>query len=210
MRKLIDLTGNRYGRLVVLKRAYCENKYGTHWLCKCDCGNEVVVNGDNLKRGRTKSCKCFQQEARIENNIIHNMSKTRLFRIWRHIKERCYKNYSHAYKDYGGRGIKMSEEWQNDFMSFYNWSMENGYTDDLSIDRIDVNGNYEPNNCRWVSMLEQQNNRRNNRLFTYEGETHTMAEWARIKSVNYKCLAKKINENKMSFEEAINVLVKHK
>lgn len=184
MSKLIDLTGQKFGRLTVIE------KYGkytpTKWLCKCECGNEYIAIGNNLKRGFTKSCGCLQKEH--PNGTTHNLANTRLYNIWAGIKTRCKNPKSKAYKNYGARGITVCDEWANDFTAFHEWAMANGYQEGLTIDRIDANGNYEPSNCRWLTNAEQQNNRRNNHSITYNGETHTMAEWARILGINYHTL----------------------
>lgn len=113
-----------------------------------------------------------------------NKCRTRLYRIFDHMKQRCYNKNNNRYKHYGGRGIVVCDEWNSDFDVFYNWAYENGYDDTLTIDRIDVNGNYEPSNCRWITNLEQQNNKRNNVLLTYNGKTQTMAQWARELNIN--------------------------
>lgn len=198
MSKLIDLTGQKFGRLTVIE------KYGkdtpTKWLCKCDCGNVCVVVGNSLKRGLTKSCGCIQKER--PNNTKHNMANTRLYSCWVGIKTRCNNPKSKAYKRYGARGIKVCEEWNNSFERFCLWAMANGYNDDLTLDRIDVNGNYEPNNCRWISMQEQQNNRRDNHFITYNGETHTTAEWARILGINYQTLQTRLHRKGWTIERA--------
>lgn len=182
-RKAIDLTGERFGKLTVIEYAGSKNKH-TMWKCKCDCENETIISGDSLKRGKSKSCGCLQRKAVTK----HKMYDTRIYHIWRHMKERCYnKNYK-RYSDYGGRGITICDEWKNDFAAFYNWAITNGYADDLTIDRIDVNGNYESSNCRWVDMKTQQNNRRNNHLVTVNGVTYTIAEWSKITGLNHNTI----------------------
>ena len=123
--------------------------------------------------------------------------------IWRAMKERCYNSKCEAYHNYGGRGIIVCDEWLHNFKAFYDWSITNGYRDDLTIDRIDVNGNYEPSNCRWVTRLTQANNQRTNHLITYKGETHTMAEWAKIKHISYGALRQRLYR-KWSIEKALN------
>ena len=130
------------------------------------------------------------------------MSKTRIYQIYRHLINRCYREKDISYKNYGNKGIIVCDEWKNDFMSFYNWSMANGYANDLTIDRIDVNGNYEPSNCRWVNMEVQQNNRSNNRILEYKGQKKTITEWAKYCGLSYRNLYYRLN-NGYTIEEAI-------
>jgi len=177
MSKVIDLTNQRFGRLVVLQREGTQCGSAT-WLCECDCGNKTIVNGHNLRRGLIVSCGC--KRATVPSFKTHGKSKTRLHNIWRGIKQRCYNPNRDSYMQYGGRGITMCNEWKDSFESFYDWSMENGYSDDLSIDRIDNDGNYEPGNCRWATKEEQANNRTTSANLTLNEETHTIAEWTRI------------------------------
>lgn len=198
--KLIDLTGQKFGRLTVIERTVSTNK-NVKWLC--ECGNEVSVFGIDLKSGKTQSCGCIHSEQLAERNYKHGLSDTRQMRIWRGIKDRCYNIKNEAYPDYGGRGIIVCNEWLNDFQTFYDWAMQNGYADNLTIDRIDVNGNYEPCNCRWATRKEQNNNTRSNRYITFNGETHTMAEWAKIKSISYGALRQRLYRG-WNIEKALN------
>lgn len=188
MPKFIDLSKKRYGKLVVLERAENRGKH-TMWKCKCDCGNYTITGSNELTTGITKSCGCLKFERR---NSTHNLSKTRLYRIWSKMKDRCLRENNPAYKWYGGRGIEVCDEWLNDFVNFYNWSIKNGYVDGLSIDRIDVNGNYEPSNCKWIPLKEQALNTRTTKFLTYKGETKTVSEWCEITGLKRTTLLNRI------------------
>lgn len=152
------LIGKRFGKLVVKDMVYVERAKRRYALVKCDCGNEKTVAPSSLRNGKTKSCGCNWSKSVSEANSTHGLSHTRLHKIWRGIKLRCLTKTNNRYEYYGGRGITIADEWKDDFMNFYNWAMDNGYQEDLTIDRIDNNGDYEPDNCRWVTQKVQVRN----------------------------------------------------
>lgn len=209
MGKFIDLTGQKFGRLTVIKRVENKGK-NTYWLCKCDCGNIKSVRVDSLKNGSIKSCGCYQKEMIKKCHTIHNKCHTRLHSIWSNMKQRCFNKNAKRYSQYGGRGITVCEEWKNDFMSFYDWAMANGYNDNLTIDRIDVNGNYEPNNCKWATNKEQQNNRQHHFLITYKGITKNLQEWCEEVGLSRDNLYRRLVKYKWSVEKALNTPVLNK
>lgn len=194
MGKYVDLTGQKFGKLEVIKKSNLHNKKDKHayWKCKCDCGNYCIVASHHLKNGNTKSCGCL-------NN---GKSHTRLYRIWTDIKCRCYRKVENSYCYYGGRGITVCDEWLQDFQAFYDWAMTNGYADNLTIDRINNDKGYSPDNCRWVTMKEQTNNRQSNHLITYEGKTQTIAQWAEELNIKQNTLLYRIRRG-WSIEEAL-------
>jgi hypothetical protein len=157
-RRIIDLTDSIFGRWVVVKRAGSDKDNKPTWLCKCECGNTRIVNGASLRRGDSTSCGCYLRDI----TTTHGMYKSRLNKTYRGLKQRCYNPKNTRYPYYGGRGILMCDEWLGELgpVNFINWALENGYTDELSIDRIDNDGNYEPSNCRWVNQETQCRNRR--------------------------------------------------
>ena len=181
--KIIDLTGKKFGFLTVINLANTKNRNNGgkeyYWLCKCDCGNEKIIRGSTLKNGATQSCGCKQKEIAIAVNTKHNKANTKLYKIFFSMKQRCLNSKNKAYKHYGARGINIYQDWLNNFENFYNWAINNGYKEGLSIDRIDVNGNYEPENCRWVTMNEQTKNTRHNKYITYNNQTKILSDWAR-------------------------------
>jgi hypothetical protein len=195
MGKVKDLTGKKFGRLTVIGLAETSTRK-TYWICQCDCGNLKRVRSDSLQAGLIRSCGCLKKE-QDETNLNKSEAKkkfnhagfkvgtTRLYSKWQGIKARCNNpNNSHFYA-YGGRGIKMCEEWENDFLKFYEWSMKNGYREELTIDRIDNDGNYSPDNCRWTDNITQCNNRRSNIKIKIGNAEKTLTQWCRIFELDY-------------------------
>lgn len=178
------LIGQRYGRLTVVEYDHERYRPGKiRWICRCDCGNYISVSSGDLSSGHTTSCGCYRHERLVERASTHRMSDTRLYKIWAGMLKRCENENSVNYDRYGGRGIFVYDAWHH-FEDFYEWAIKNGYDDDLSIDRIDNNDGYYPENCRWVDDVTQANNKRSSRFVTYLGNRHTIAEWARIMNVS--------------------------
>lgn len=176
MSKPIDLTGKKFGRLTVIERLENNSRGGTVWKCKCDCGNIKIADGERLRLGKVQSCGCLASETSRNKFLRHGMSGKRIHNIWKTMCHRCEcKNISN-YSDYGGRGIRVCQEWLDDFMNFYEWSMKNGYADNLTIDRINNDGSYEPSNCRWVTQRVQSNNKRSSLFVIYKEKRMTVKE----------------------------------
>ena len=204
-RKLIDLSGKKFGRLLVLERAENHGRE-TYWKCRCDCGNIKEINGAKLKNGHTKSCGCLSKETTSEKFKTHGMSNTRLYRIYKKMYRRCYKPKTKWFENYGGRGITICQEWlgEQGFENFAEWSIKNGYDDNLSIDRKDNDKGYSPDNCRWATAKEQANNTRSTVFLTYKGETKPASEWAEITGIRQDTLTMR-KRNGWSDEECIEV-----
>lgn len=184
---LIDMTGQRFGRLTVVKIS--DKKQGTHryWECKCDCGNTTYVMRMRLIDGSTKSCGCYRVD-KGKLRQTHGERKTRLYRIWTGIKDRTLNHNSKYWSRYGERGISIYPQWANSFETFRDWALSNGYSDNLTLDRIDNDKGYEPNNCRWADWLIQQNNKRNTIYCEYEGEIIPLSILSRQLGIsNYLC-----------------------
>ena len=193
--KAKDLKGQRFGYLVVLQDAG-RNKYGdVLWKCRCDCGEEYLVKSVNLTHGFVKSCGCMTSKMIRDKNKGHGLCDTKLYSVWGGMKSRCYNPRNREYDNYGGRGIKVCDEWKNNFVKFYEWSMNNGFSEDLTIDRIDVDKDYSPDNCRWITNKEQQRNKRNTRYLTYRGAKKSLMEWSEITGINHSTILDRLQRN---------------
>lgn len=194
--RIQDLTGQKYNHLTAIRMV---STNPVKWECLCDCGNKTVVLSNNLKSGNVKSCGCLQRRG----NPIHNQCYTRVYRIYRKILRRCFVPDDVAFPNYGGRGITMCQEWKDSFLAFSEWAYSNGYADDLTIDRIDNDGDYCPENCRWASRTTQSNNRRSCRIYSLNGKSQTLKQWCEEYGVSYKAIYARISRG-WSFEEAIS------
>ena len=202
----IDIVGNKYNRLLV-KKYLGKSK----WLCQCDCGNEKQVSTSALKQNLTKSCGCLSREVKSKlckknkYGTKHNLSKTRIYKIHNGMITRCYYSSASRYNRYGGRGIKVCDEWlgENGIVNFYNWSINNGYQDDLTIERIDIDKDYSPNNCKWIPKSEQSLNTSRNHYVTYNGETKCVEHWCKKLGLKSNTIYCRVKKNNISFYEAI-------
>lgn len=199
-----SLVGQVFGRLTVLEQVedYVtpNGQHYARWFCECACPehNRVYVTGSDLKKGNVKSCGCLRLELTVQmgkSTRKHGEShenKSRLYGIWVDMKQRCTNEKHRSYKRYGGRGISVCDEWFNNYLKFKEWAIENGYNDCLTIDRIDNDKGYEPNNCCWSTMKAQGNNRSTNHIIEYSGQSHTISEWSQITGINYNTLRKRL------------------
>jgi hypothetical protein len=198
----MDITGQRFSRLVVLDAAPSK-RAGKHWLCVCDCGNETVVRSDHLRYGKTRSCGCYNSEVAKERQTVHGGNGSRLYNIWQHMRGRCERPTDAAFDRYGGRGITICVEWR-DFATFAQWAAENGYSDGLSIDRIDNDAGYFPSNCRWASAKTQSRNRGDyNNILTYQGKTACLAEHAEDAGISATTVWERIYRRGWPVERAL-------
>ena len=204
-KRVQDLTGKKFGRLTVIKYLGSDTKWReSQWLCSCECGNVTVVTSRRLNKGITKSCGCLVGELASSRFTTHGLSTTRIYNIWKEMRDRCYNKKSSGYYLYGDRGIKICDEWlikgpngENDgFKKFNDWAINNGYADNLTIDRIDPNKNYCPENCRWISGKTQSNNRRNNHYIRLnlglKEFIYTISEWAEISKIPHSTIRSRL------------------
>ena len=184
MGRVIDLTGKRFGKLTAISFSHKDRHHKAHWLCSCDCGNETVCPSATLRKGTCKSCGCLQRKRASTANFKHGKSKTRLYNVWSSMKGRCHNKNHQDYPNYGGRGVKVCKRWRKSFQGFID-DMGKPPSPKHTIERIDVDGDYCPENCTWATRRTQANNSRNNRRIEFDGETHTLAEWARKLDIPY-------------------------
>ena len=201
-RKASNLTGQRFSKLVVQSICRQDGSNRMHWLCLCDCGNTIVVRADNLKHGLTRSCGCLRIEATGVGAVTHGMCGTPEYEIWKGIKKRCCAEDYIEFPQYGGRGITICDEWKESFEAFYR-DMGPRPSPEHSIDRRDNNKGYSKENCRWATLVEQANNRRDNLYFDFDGDRKTLTEWCREFGLNYNRIRYLILKKGMSFEDAI-------
>ncbi len=193
--KVLNLNQQTFGSLEVMERLENDKHGKSRWKCKCRCGNIKAVRGSDLVSGKTTSCGC--------NKARHNLTNHKLYKTWYDMKNRCMNSKLRAYKNYGGRGIKVCEEWRCNFRSFYFWAVNFGYRPELTLDRIDVNGDYSPENCKWSTYLEQNQNKRNVIQIEHKGSVKTVAAFARDNGVSKHVLYKKLKKG-LSIQEIMN------
>lgn len=203
MGKLIDLTGKHFDRLLVLERADSSEGKRVMYLCECDCGNKIVTRAESLRSGHTQSCGCKHKDIVSALSTKHGHANTRLYIIWGSMIQRCCNPKHKAYKNYGGRGIKPCKKWLENFETFYQWAISNGYSDNLQLDRMDNNIGYQPSNCRFITAKENNRNRRCTKMVTYHGEVKPLAEFCDIMNINYDLVLNRINSYGWSVDRAL-------
>lgn len=220
-----DLTGQRFGRLVVeCCDHYDKTARDYYWTCLCDCGSRVIICGQSLKRGASKSCGCYQRDVARETvkkyprplphgHTVHGLRHTRLYNVWLSMKDRCYNKNSKCYHRYGGRGITVCDEWRSDFVAFYNWAIQTGYdenapTGTCTLDRSNNDAGYSPENCRWRTQKQQCNNTAFNLYLEYNGERHTLSEWSQITGIGSSTIESRLMRYKWSVEKALTTPVR--
>lgn len=185
--------GDKFGKLTIIEQGGSDKFSNKIWKCACECGSIVEVTAHNLRKGRTTSCGCIKR--------VSDEHK-KLYQVWKGMRARCYSPYHPSYQWYGERGIKVCEEWKNNFVSFKQWALANGFQMNLTIERIDFNGNYEPSNCKWIERSEQSSNTRRTIKIEYNGQTHHLKQWAKILGINYETLRSRIRDLGWSVERA--------
>ena len=201
-----EIIGSKHGDLTILDVVGRTPNRGKLVLCLCSCGNTTTVAFNSLKSGHTKSCGCLQRKS----VSTHKKSRSRLYKVWMDMRSRCGWKNGQDYKRYGQRGITVCDEWLNNFQAFNEWAISSGYDETApkgkcTLDRIDVNKGYSPENCRWVDAKTQANNRRDNKFITYNGETHTITEWAELCGINVRTLRSRLYRHRWSIEQALTL-----
>jgi len=188
-----NIIGNRYGKLTVVELYGKDKHHNQIYRCICDCGNEQFASAYRLKSASVKSCGCLKKEQPKKAFTTHGLRNHQLYIRWYKMKSRCNNPQDPRYKDYGGRGIRICSEWENDLRKFYEWSMTHGYSENLTLDRIDNDGDYTPDNCRWTDSYTQAANKRNNHCITLNGQTKILAEWCRIYNISPVCVVGRLH-----------------
>lgn len=197
----IDITGQKFGRLTAIRKAFIKNK-SQYWECLCECGNKKIVKKSHLINLKIRSCGCLVHEN--NGGYKHGFSKTRIYSIFRGMKNRCYNPNEPAYIRYGGKGIKICNDWLKNPKEFINWAYNNGYSDTLTIERIDNSKGYEPSNCRWIPIEEQQRNTSLNFVIEYQGRKQCLASWCQELGLNPERTRQRIRRDNWSIERAFN------
>lgn len=200
---IIDLTGKTFGYWTVISRTVNSKEGRSMWMCRCKCGTERAVRGYNLRNGTSKSCGCLSAEMTKERSTTHGMTGTRLYKIWGQMIQRTTNKNDPWYSYYGGRGIVVCEEWRNSFEPFKAWAVENGYKDNLTLDRRNNEEGYSPENCRWVTRAVQEENTRRTHFLTYKGKTKSITEWAKATGIKRSVLYDRINKMGWDIERAL-------
>lgn len=211
MQRFVDMTGwvmKEHGvpdsKLTIVNREKNNDKGQTMWRCKCECGGEIIGIGYRIKSGRIKSCGCMKAVPEFR----HGETQSRLYRIWCNIKTRCSCKSAEYYKNYGARGISVCDEWRLSYTAFRDWALSAGYEDNLTIDRINANGNYEPSNCRWATWKEQENNSSHNVNISYNNKTMTLHQWSEELNIPYDTLRSRVRRRGWSVKRAFTQPVK--
>lgn len=207
MAKHNDLTGQKFGRLTVLREAGHPRSGIYLWECVCDCEahTHIILEGGKLKSGNTKSCGCLNREKiikRNKENALYHPKNQKIFGRWVGMKDRCYNPNHKKFQYYGGKGIRICDEWLNNYSAFEDWSLNNGFSDELTIDRIDSDKDYSPDNCRWVTWEVQHNNTSRNKYLTYKGRTQSLSDWCKELGLNYGRTKARLNACHWTVEEA--------
>lgn len=184
----LNISGKRFGRLSVIEFSHTTNYGKSMWKCRCDCGREKIVMGSHLTSGATQSCGCLGKERRAIRSTTHGKHNSKIYGVWAGMKDRCNNPNNKHYNNYGRRGIAVCNEWLNSFQAFLDWAMANGYSEGLTIERKDTNGNYCPENCKWASRVEQNRNKRNTIQAEISGNTKPLSEWAKESGIPYTTL----------------------